>query len=378
MKNKLSTIIFITLIAVLTAACGKNANSQKNEDKAHTQLELKYAKGFDINYFDNYKSLVIYDPWIDGEIQQKYYLVNNDTTIVPKDGVKLVIPLKTIAVSSCTHFEFISMLNELENIVAICSPELIYNETIIERYNNGKIENIGDNFNVNAEKLMLIQPSGYMMSSYNQVDDNSDRLEKSGVKILYNNEWTENSLLARAEWIKYVAVLFDKEEEANAIFNEIEKNYLAATKLVENIDNRPSIMAGGNFKGTWYMPSGASYMGKLFIEAGGDYIYKNDSTTGSLALNFETVLNNFHNADVWLNAPVSDLNSLKQMDERHNLFKSAQNGNVFAFNGRVKKNTNDFWESAIAHPDIVLKDVIWALHPEVLTDYTPTYILKLK
>lgn len=376
--KKYSIALLAIVVICIFSACSKTSNEQDDTAEANDRLQLKYAKGFDINYFDNYKSLIIYNPWVEGEVQQRYYLVENDTISVPTNGTKIVVPLTTVAVSSCTHFEFISLLDEIEKITAICAPELVYNETILERYNSGKIINLGDNFNVNAEKLMLLQPSGFMMSSYNQVDDNSERLIKSGVKVLYNNEWTENSLLARAEWIKYMAVLFDKEEEANEIFNEIEESYIAATKLVENIEKRPTVMAGGNFKGTWYMPSGASYMGKLFADAGGDYLYANDSTTGSLALNFETVLNNFNNADVWLNAPVSDLKSLIQMDERHNLFESAKSGDVYAFNARTNKSTNDFWESGIAHPDLVLKDVIWALHPDVLEDYTPTYILKLK
>ena len=139
-------------------------------------------------------------------------------------------------------------------------------------------------------------------------------------------------------------------------------------------------MAGGNFKGTWYMPSGASYMGRLFADAGADYFYKNDtSTNASLALNFETVLGNFHDVDVWLNAPTTTLSALMQMDERHGLFRAAREGRVFGFYGRtLPDGANDFWESAVARPDLVLKDLIWALHPQLLPDYESTYIIKVE
>ena len=120
-------------------------------------------------------------------------------------------------------------------------------------------------------------------------------------------------------------------------------------------------------------------MGRLFVDAGADYFYANDTTTGSLPLNFETVLNQFSKADVWLNAPVASLPELLKMDERHRLFTSAQQGNVYGFWARTKPSgANDFWESAVVHPDLVLKDVIWALHPELLPNYTPIYLIRLK
>jgi iron complex transport system substrate-binding protein len=67
------------------------------------------------------------------------------------------------------------------------------------------------------------------------------------------------------------------------------------------------------------------------------------------------------------------------MDSRHQLFKAVQTKNVFAFMAKTNANgANDFWESATARPDIVLKDVIWALHPNYMPDYQPVYILKLE
>ena len=49
------------------------------------------------------------------------------------------------------------------------------------------------------------------MASYNQQDEQAKRLQQSGVNLVFNNEWTESSLLARAEWIKFVAAFYSKE-----------------------------------------------------------------------------------------------------------------------------------------------------------------------
>jgi iron complex transport system substrate-binding protein len=168
------------------------------------------------------------------------------------------------------------------------------------------------------------------------------------------------------------------ENQADSIFTQIEKNYFQAKKLAENVKVKPTIMAGGNFKGTWYMPGGQSYMGQLFSDAGGDYFYKNDSTTTSISLGYETVLQNFHKSQVWLNAPVNTLQKLFAMDERNKLFEAAQKGSVFAFTAKQRPDgANDFWENGIANPDKIQMDVIWALHPTLLPYYHPIYIENL-
>ena len=180
--------------------------------------------------------------------------------------------------------------------------------------------------------------------------------------------------------MRRIVFFYDKEQIADSIFQQIEEDYLSASEIARNVLQKPTIMAGGNFKGTWYVPTGNSYMGQLFVDAGADYFYAdNCAESASLALNFETILNDFHDVDVWLNAPTTTLEALMQMDSRHGLFRAAQEGRVYGFYARILPDgANDFWESAVAHPDIVLKDVIWALHPDLLSEYVPTYIVRLR
>ena len=375
MKN-----LFYFLIIVLFCACGAKTPKGEVLVREGERLDVRYAKGFDVFYGDNYKTAVVYNPWKEGEVQQIYYLVGNKEVETPNDGIKVVVPVENIAISSCTHVEFLNLLGEINSVVGVCTPHLIYNSDIRERYADGKIQSLGDAHNVNLEQLVHLRPDIYIAASYNQQDEQAKRLQQSGVKLVFNNEWTEQLLLARAEWIKFVAAFYNKEQLADSIFSGIEKDYIEVSRIAQVVDDKPTVMAGGNFKGTWYMPSGASYMGRLFADAGADYFYKNDSSTNaSLALNFETVLGNFHDADVWLNAPTTSMSALMQMDERHGLFRAAREGRVFGFYARtLPDGANDFWESAVARPDLVLKDLIWALHPQLLPDYEPTYIIKVE
>ena len=373
-------LLYILTIIIFVACGNKTTKVETLVLHEGGSLAPYYAKGFDILYEDNYKTVVVYNPWNEDEIQQTYFLVNSDTIQTPSYGIKILIPVDNIAISSSTHVEFLNLLGELSTVKGVCTPHLIYNDTIRARYAAGQIQSLGDAHNVNLEQLMHLKPDVYFAASYNQQDEQAKRLQQSGVNLVFNNEWTEQSLLARAEWIKFVAAFYNKEQLADSIFSGIEKDYLDAVGIVKTIENKPTVMAGGNFKGTWYMPSGSSYMGRLFADAGADYFYRNDSSTNaSLALNFETVLGNFHDADVWVNAPTTTLSALMQMDERHGLFRAAREGRVYGFYGRtLPDGANDFWESAVARPDLVLKDLIWALHPQLLPDYEPTYIIKVE
>ena len=371
--------IFYLLLPLLICSCNRASQISQSTATPFDTLNLKYSEEFNIYYYDNYKLIEIYNPWVKNQIQQRLYLVSDNTIQTPSDGIKILIPIDNVAISSSTHVEFLNLLGELSTVKGVCTPHLIYNDTLRSRYAAGQIQSLGDAHNVNLEQLLHLRPDVYFAASYNQQDEQAKRLQQSGVNLVFNNEWTEQSLLARAEWLKFVAAFFNKEQLADSLFAQIERDYQAAKTIAQSVEQKPTVMAGGNFKGTWYMPSGASYMARLFADAGADYFYKDEtSTSASLALNFESVLSNFHDADIWLNAPTTTLDALYQMDSRHNLFRSAREGRVYAFYRRtLPDGANDFWESAVARPDLVLKDLIWALHPNLLPDYTPTYIIQL-
>jgi len=145
------------------------------------------------------------------------------------------------------------------------------------------------------------------------------------------------------------------------------------------VKKQPNIMEGSNFRGTWYMPSGRNFMGKLFADAGANYFYANDTTAGSLPLNVETVLKNFSQTDFWLNCNFKSIKELVNADSKHGLFRPVKLKQVYNFNKRLLPSTaNDFWESAVARPDLLLSDVIAILHPELLPGYELVYAEKLQ
>ena len=372
-------ILLIIIGIFVLVSCNNKSSNNKTVKQPLTQKLLNYATGFAVNNFEDYKEVIVFSPWKKGEIYARYYLVKDIKTKTPNDGEKIKIPLKTLASTSVTHLEFLSLLDEIQTITGVCSPALIYNPELQKNIQAGKITDLGDAFSLNVEKTLVLKPEALMTSGFNQADAAAQRIVQAGIPVIFNNEWMETSLLGRAEWIKFVAVFYNKEQLADSIFTDIEKRYNELKDRAFKVKKKPKVMSGNNFRGTWYMPAGQSFMGQLFRDAGGDYFYANDTTTGSLPLNVETVLKNFAETDVWLNVNFSTIDELIKTDSKHALFHPVKTGQVYNFNKRRLPSTaNDFWESAVARPDLLLGDVIAILHPELLPDYEFVYAEKLK
>lgn len=368
--------ILLTITTLFTSCTQKQpANSMKNGK----EQKLKYAQGFSISQQKDYTCVTVFNPWKKGEIYARYYLVKDAGTTVPEDGKKIEVPLKTLAANSATYFEFLQMLGELDKVTGVCSAAWIYNPEILKGVKTGKIKDLGDSFNLDIENLLILRPQAVMTPAYNAEDENSKKLVQCGIPVIYNIEWQEQSLLARAEWIKFVGAFFDKSALADSLFNDVEKRYKEVSSLAQKAKNRPTLMSGQDFRGTWTMPAGRSFTARMFRDAGGSYFYENDTTSGSISTNIEPALINFSKADIWVGVQAGSLDELSKTDVKYKLFDAFKKGNVYNYNKRMNATGgNDYWESAVARPYLVLSDMIKALHPELLPGYEFTYMQKLK
>jgi iron complex transport system substrate-binding protein len=66
-------------------------------------------------------------------------------------------------------------------------------------------------------------------------------------------------------------------------------------------------------------------------------------------------------------------------NSHYSQFKAFQNKNVYSFSGKKGKTGGVlYYELAPNRPDIVLKDIVKILHPELLVGYKPFFFEKLK
>ena len=358
----------------------------KQETKITNEISsentVKYAKGFSIANYDGYTIITVKNPWPKASKTYQYILKEKDG-IVPdslNSLLKINIPIKNIVVTSTTHIPSLEMLNEENSLVGFPNLDYISSDKVRTLIDAKKIKELGGNQSLNTEVLIDLQPEviiGYGLDNNNPTLDN---LQKSGLKVMLNGDWNEETPLGKAEWIKFFGALYGKQKEANEIFNKIEKDFLKTIKIAKIATSNPTILAGDMFEDKWYLPKGTSWGSQLLAQAKGDYLWKETTGTGSLSLSFETVLEKAKDADFWITS--GQFSSLKQMTDanpHYKQFKAFQNKNVYSFAGKKGKTGGVlYYELAPNRPDLVLKDLVKILHPELLVGYDPFFFEKLK
>lgn len=382
----LKGILRITLLLFVitnTVGCNQKRSAQTTDNETKdSNGAIKYASGFEIIDYDNYTKVIINNPWDKNSSKSfaTYYLYNEDNSNIPdNDGFKIKVPINSVIVNTFSYFEFLHQLGDLEKVVAVTDAARVYNKSILEGLKSGKIEDLGDPFNPNIEKTLMLKADAIINSAFVQQDNLSERAQKTGLPVIFSLEWMEASPLAKAEWIKLIAEFLDKREEADKIFTDIEKRYKKNLALVENIENKPFILAGDNFQDTWYIPGGKSFNAHFFKDAGANYAYYDNNETGSIGLDIESILTQFAKADVWIGCESDSYAELEKKDSKYRLLQPVKNKRVFNNRNRITESGgNDYFESTIAYPDLILQDLIKAIHPNILSEEPFTYIKPLK
>lgn len=370
---------FVSIIVLFLFSC-------KNESKPETTISSKnvvrYAKGFSIENYIGYSVVTVKNPW--PKATKSYtYILKEKNGIVPdslKQNLIISVPIKTIVVTSTTHIPSLEMLNEVNSLVGFPHCDFISSEKVRARIDAGKIKELGNNQDLNTEVFLNLQPNviiGYGIDNKNPTLDN---LQKSGLKVLLNGDWNEETALGKAEWIKFFGVLYGKQKLANEIFTKIEKDFLKTLAIAKQAKATPTILAGDMFEDRWYLPKGTSWGSLLLKQANGNYLWQETSGTGSLSLSFETVFEKAKNADIWITSgQFSSLKEMTDLNPHYAEFDAFKNKNVYSFSEKKGKTGGIlYYELAPNRPDIVLKDLVKILHPELLPSYQPFFFEKLK
>jgi len=375
--------ILILCISLLFLSC---KNEEKKEVDSNSQeigesLKIENAHGFTISKFDGYKILTVTDPWPNAEKSFKYLLVEDDSKVPSKIEFdkKINIPVKRIVLTSTTHIPSLEALVEVEALVGFPGLDYISSESTRALIDENKIVELGKNEAINTEILITLKPDlvvGFAIDGNNKT---YNTIEKSGIPVIFNGDWTEESPLGKAEWIKFFGALFDKTEEAEYIYNDIVKNYKEAKQLAQSVDDTPLVIAGSMYKDSWFVPYGNSWQAQFIKDANAAYIYKDTEGSGSKALSFESVLNDAQNADFWV-APgqFQSYEQLLETSQHYKQFKAVKDKNVFTYSNTLGATGGVlYYELAPNRPDLVLKDLISIFHPELLKDYKPTFFKPL-
>ena len=121
----------------------KNTSSPESQDKNSSEVitSIKYAKGFDLQYFNGYNKLIIKDPYPGATVEFIYYLVPKNTSVPAELSDKNIIftPLTRLVATSTTHIPMIELFNQEQTLVGFPQTNYISSERTVEKWPNSAV-----------------------------------------------------------------------------------------------------------------------------------------------------------------------------------------------------------------------------------------------
>jgi iron complex transport system substrate-binding protein len=343
-----------------------------------------YARGFQVTKGEGYTVVEVHDPWQNSKNVTFSYILTADPRNLPdslRHYTTIEVPVNRVIALSTTHVAMIQQLGRASSIKGISGTRYIYDPLIREQIQRGEIIDVGYDQGLNLETIVALEPDVlFIYGVENSMSGVSDKLREMGVPVVYCGEYLENHPLGKAEWIRFFALFYGLEQEADRLFHHIDSSYSSLAQSVRGKTSRPRVLTGLPWKGTWYMAGGKSFAARLIEDAGGDYLWKDNLLDEAVPLNLESVFVRAMEAEVWINpGEAKSLDQLREFDARFIDLPVLRSGEVYNNDFRTgPSGGNDYWESGTVRPDLVLADLIGVFHPDLLTDHRYIYYRKLK
>lgn len=325
---------------------------------------MKYAHNMRMEMEEDGLSVTIRNPWDTTRILHRYLLTTN-STLRRSDATVVRVPLRNAAVFTSVQCALMMELNCPDIIGGVCEIEYIHVPYVQKGVSEGRIIDLGNGMSPNVERMMDLQPDAILTTPFEN-SGGYGRLERIGIPIIECADYMESSPLARAEWVRFYGRLFGRAKEADSLFQAVETAYTTIRKRVAaETKKRPRLLVETPQGSHWYVPGGSSTMGRLYQDAGADYIFSSISGAGSTPLSIEQVLERGMDAQVWIlkhHGPVD----LRQLRKDYPALARI-NAPMYL----CDTSTSLFYEETPYHPERLLQNLVNIFHPELAypTDY---------
>ena len=363
-------------LALLLSGCGSRQPAVVAGLRAADTI--RYARNLRIEYFDNYVSVKIRDPWDTLRQRQHYILVDRRKPLpshLPANGTVIRIPVERAVIYTSVHTAVAEELGALDRVAGICEPEYITSREVLDRIADGRIADTGVSTSPNVEKIVdldcdLIIASPFENSGYGSA-------EKLGIPIVEAADYMENHPLGRTEWVLFYGLLLGVRPQAEAIFEQTRKHYFELKEKAEGVTSRPTVVLERKWGNSWAVPAGGSYVGMMHADAGADYMFHDITGSKNVHMAFESVYDQAGEADFWLlkdgaREPLT-YRLLSEEYTPYSLFRAWKQRRIFACNTL----TTTYYDDITLHPDRVLEDLIAIYHPDLLPGHVQRYYFPL-
>lgn len=375
--KQFSFFLTFWVTVLLLSACGGKSSTASSSEQGDT-IPLHYSSNLSLIDYEDCIVAQLRNPWDTAKILHTYVLVDKNQPLPQElpQGTLVRTPLSKAVIYSSVHCSLLKDFGALNSIGGVCDLKYIKLPEIEEGCRNGTIADVGDGMNPNIEKIIDLHPDAILLSPFEN-SGGYGRVEKLNVPIIECADYMETSSLGRAEWMRFYGLLFGKKTEADAMFAAVERNYKDLQELVKPISFAPSVMCDLKTSSTWYTPGGNSTIAKLYSDAGANYIFREDTHSGSLPYPFEVIFEKGQQTDFWLiryNQPVDKTyGELEKEFAPYAGFRAFKERNIYGCN----TNRVPFYEETPFHPDWLLKDLIKIFHPSLSEGYELRYYNKL-
>ena len=371
------------ILILLIFSCQRAKNTENTDNLSFKNASLLYAKGFEIARSGTIARLSVNNPWQNAKnISYQYYLIDKKDSI-PQELINQTVirtPVRKVVCLSTTHLGFLDYVGEINSLSGVASADFVYNPKIRQMIKNQQVTDVGYDNNLNYELLLKLRADVVFIYGVTaQTSALIDKLKQLGITAVITAEYLETQPLGKAEWVKFFAEFFKKKASVNKKFLKTAETYGNLKQKVNNASAHPQVLTGLPWKGVWYISGGKSYAAQLIKDAGGDFLWHENQSSEALPLGLEHIFAKAKKADFWINCGAANsLNDIKAVDERLQKLVPYQRKTTYNNNARLSPNGgNDYWESGVVQPELILKDLLHIFHPQLLPDHQLLYYQKV-
>ena len=370
MKKRLIHIFILYAILGCTCSCTSSGNIDDYNMAVYTPT---YATGFHIVGAEGKQSTIIRvtNPWQSANDVETMLFIARGGEKAPNGfrGQVLQGDAKRVVCMSSSHIAMLDAIGAVESVVGVSGKNFITNPYVVAHQRT--IPDVGYDGNMNFELLVAQQPDIVLLYGVTGACTMESKLDELGIPYIYVGEYVEEDPLGKAEWLIALAEIVGLRQQGQTYFSELPQRYEQLKSMAAAAQTpAPKVMLNTPYADSWFMPSTTSYMARLIADAGGDYIYKRNTSNHSLPIDMEDAALLTTQADVWIN--VGNVNSVADLCRQFPKFAQmpcVQRGEVYNCDKRrVLGGGNDYWESGVVHPDVILRDLIKIFHPELVSE----------
>ena len=379
MKRLSLHILLLCATLWCMCACGTSSNIDDYNLAVYTPT---YATGFRIVGAEGKQSTIIRvtNPWQSANDVETMLFIARAGEKAPSGFRGQVLQgdaLRVVCMSS-SHIAMLDAIGAVESVVGVSGKSFITNPYVVA--NQRTIADVGYDGNINFELLIAQQPDIVLLYGVTGACTMQSKLDELGIPYIYIGEYVEQDPLGKTEWLIALAEIVGCREQGIAYFTKVPQRYNHLKSIAAAASSpMPKVMLNTPYADSWFMPSTTSYLARLIADAGGDYIYKKNTSNHSQPIDLEEAALLTTEADIWLH--VEGVSSLKDLRQQYPKFASmpcVQRGEIYNCDKRrVLGGGNDYWESGVVQPDVILRDLIKIFHPELESNKAFVYYRQL-